>query len=103
MDLEADRSEEVVADLGRDQGVGRRSRWAAGVVALDDVLDRAGLLGMLEDPREVDETLTGVAEAAGLVHVLDVVLRDPTLVLLDDVHWVARAPSDPEQVQLQVH
>ena len=49
------------------------------------------------------QALTGVGEAAGLVHVLDVVLQDPAPVLLDEVYWVARAPSDPEQVQLQMH
>ena len=30
-------------------------------------------------------------------------MQDAALVLLDDVNWVARAPSNPEQVQLQVH
>ena len=76
---------------------------AVGVVALDDVLTHTGLVGVPEDPGEVDQALAGVLEAAGLVHVLDVVLQDPALVLLDEVDRVARPADGPEQVELQVH
>jgi signal transduction histidine kinase len=99
--LEADRLEEVVAHLGGAQGVGRPPRRRAGVVALDDVLDAAPT-GAREDPGEVEEALAGILEAAGLVHVLDVELPHPALVLGDQVDRVARAARRPEQVQLEV-
>jgi hypothetical protein len=75
--LEADRPQELVADPGGVQRVLGLPGRAAGVVALDDVLDRAGLPGVPEDPGEVDQAVTGIREAAGLVQVLDVVLQDP--------------------------
>ena len=64
---------------------------------------RTGLVGVPEDPGEVEQALTGIREAAGLVQVLDVVLQDPALVLADEVDRVARPPGDPEQVHLQMH
>src|SRR5215207_4498750 len=72
---EADSAEVVVADLRGHERVGRGAGRGAGVVALDDVLvDPLGA----EDAGEVDEALAWVLEAAGLVHVLDVELPDPT-------------------------
>jgi hypothetical protein len=80
-----------VADPGGVQGVGGLSGWAAGVVPLDDVLAHPGLVGVPEDPGEVEQALPGVGEAAGLVDVLDVVLWDPAPVLPDEVDRVAGA------------
>ena len=57
---------------------------------------------MAEDPGEVEQALAGIGEAAGLVHVLDVVLQDPPLVLSDEVDRVPGSPGGPEQVQLQM-
>ena len=86
---EADGPEELVADAGGVQGVGGLAGRGAGVVTLDDVLAHPGLVGVPEDPGEVEQALPGVLEAAGLVHVLDVVPQDPPLVLLDEVDGVA--------------
>ena len=98
--LEAHAGQVTEAHASGVESIGRSTGRRPRVVALDDVL--LHLPGAPEDPREVDEPGAGVREAAGLVHVLHVVLPHPTAEPVKEVDGVTRAPRHPEQVHLEV-